>query len=130
MNFILCTLPDTGAKHLFPNKTNTPKELLDYAVEIEMDVSKQALLEAFNELFDQIPAQESQEGPKECVEAASATDATDNVSLPLEGPLDAKQSLVLRDLFERRWEELPVSFKLDLTTLLFEEVRQIWPSQK
>lgn len=130
MNFLLHIDPETGAKHLFPNKTNTPKDKLADCTEIEIDTSKDGLIAAFNELFEQIPTQTAQEPAQEREDAVQPPATADVVSLPSEGPLDGQQNLTLYRLIEQRWPELPMSFKLDLTGSLWEEIREVWPSKK
>ena len=130
MNFVLHIDPETGKRTLYPNKTNTPAELIKRGEVVDIDVptDKPGLMQAFQELFDQIPP-ESSEKPSEA-DPAPTPETTESFIFAKEGPLTAKETLQLRLLVDREWDNLPFAWKTDRMCDLMEQVRHLQPRAK
>lgn len=130
MNFALHIDPEAGKRTLYPNKTNTPAELIKRGEVIDIDVptDKPGLMQAFQELFDQIPPESSEKPSKD--DPAPAPQTAENFVFASEGPLSAKETLQLRLLIDREWDNLPFAWKTDRMCDLMEQVRHFQPRTK
>lgn len=126
MNCILHIDPETRKRTLYPNKTNTPSEIIKQGVtEIDIPTDKDSLMAAFQELFDQIPP-ESSEKPSED-DPTPAPQTSESFVFAKDGLLSAQEQQDLRLLIEREWDNLPFAWKTDRMCALMEQVRSYRP---
>lgn len=105
MLFILHTSKE-GKLTLYPNKTNTPKELLSDSSEIDIPTDKEGLMSFIQDMLDRIPPQQEEEA--------------ENKMPPEPAPVSNTDTLVS---FEDQWEEFPLARKLHFASLAVEEAR-------
>jgi hypothetical protein len=107
MDFILSVDPDTGRRKLWPNKTNTPKEVLDQGIEhIEVDTAKDKLMEFIQDLLDRIPGDEQP------------------TPVPAEIKIETEAKPKSID-FDEAWDTFPLARKLHFAASAMEEARDI-----
>jgi hypothetical protein len=122
MNFILAI--DASGKHtLYPNKSNTPKEVLkEHEIsELEISTEKPQLMAFIQDLLDQVDKL-SLEKPVADVADVADVAAPAKVAAPVS---QVKEDLDFRQEVDDRWNDQPLAWRLDKGMLAFEEARDI-----
>jgi len=105
MQFLIHT-DSSGKKTLYPNKTNTPSEILKEGVsEIDVPTDKEGLMSAFQELFDMVHDAQKSTQPEQ--------------PKPVAEP--EKQNLSL--LLAENLEDIPLGARIDMVLTTLEDVR-------